>query len=197
MRRLIRLTAVLLTFVLAFGCFTAAFADETSQCTQDSIIYKLNEKYGTASVIGSTDDIYGDVTVPSMITYLNKTYKLNRIESYAFDGRKEITVIRVMDGVAQIDANAFKNCSSLEEIYLPETLTYCYSSAFDGCSSSLKVYCYKTGSNMKSVSYVTNAEFIFLDGDFNFLEFMSGIWQLIANFFSRIGDFFKSGLDFI
>lgn len=191
MKKFIRLTAILLTVILAAGCFTVCFADDATHCTQNGIIYKLNVGYGTASVIGSTDDIAGDVTVPTTVTHLNKTYNLNRIESNAFDGRKNITVIRVQEGVAEIDANAFRGCTSLEDIYLPDTLTFCYANAFSGCNNTLKVHCYKRGSNMKSVELVTNAEFIYLDGDFNFGEILAGLWQLVLSFFNRVIDFFK------
>ncbi len=54
----------------------------------------------------------------------------------AFDGCSLLTTITIKSAVlANIGSFAFRNCSSLSEIFIPSTVTQIGECAFNGCSS--------------------------------------------------------------
>jgi hypothetical protein len=62
-----------------------------------------------------------------------------KIEESAFEGNSAITVAYVQDGCAEIGANAFKGCTGLKQIRLPENCSIA-DSAFAGCSQLIAIY---------------------------------------------------------
>lgn len=185
MRKFTKLMSLALSMIIVFACFIPVFADETVEYTDGGVKYLLNQTYNTASVVGSEESISGDVVVVSSIAYNNREYYVNRIEQNSFASRTEITSITVNEGVAQIDGNAFKNCTSLREVRLPSSLTVCAVTAFNGCTN-LTVYAYRGLSNLPVIAASTSVEFVYLDEPSDPKGFFEGIWQLILNFFKRI-----------
>ena len=71
------------------------------------------------------------------------------IEAHGFDGNKELTNIDTQNAlVLTLGTNAFKNCSSLRSVVLPEATTIYGTGIFAGCSKSLNVY--YAGSSLSS-----------------------------------------------
>ena len=60
---------------------------------------------------------------------------LQIIDAEAFMGDKELQVVTIPEEslLTEIQTGAFKNCTNLIEINLPETITYIAPDAFDGC----------------------------------------------------------------
>ncbi len=101
--------------------------------------YRFEKKNGAVVIteyIGSDTE----VTVPAMLDGL----PVLTIGEYAFRGKKVRSVI-VPEGVRTLDWFSFYECSALESVTLPASLTMVEYGAFDGCRPSLTVAC-PTGS---------------------------------------------------
>ena len=100
----------------------------------------------------------GSVTIPSTVTYRERSYNVTRIENsafrecsilttisipesmasigeWAFAYCSRLTTINIPEGVTSIEDYAFSNCSSLTNITLPESMTNIGYGAFTNCSS--------------------------------------------------------------
>ena len=123
--------------------------------------YRLRD--GEATVIGQSQDISGEVVIPSNVTYMGQSYNVTGIGDYAFTDCNSLTDITIPEGVTEIGEAAFDNCNNLTSAILPASLTsigyytfsYCYnltsitipvgvtsveSYAFYRCSN-LTIYC--------------------------------------------------------
>ena len=88
--------------------------------------------YYTVSIGSATDK---DIVISSYFNGLPVKY----IDSYGFDNTN-ITSLIVGKNVIGIGFDAFKGCSSLQEVKLPEGLEYISGGAFYGCSSLKSIY---------------------------------------------------------
>ena len=61
-------------------------------------------------------DYYGDVVIPSSVTYNGRTYRVSSIGDYAFNYCKDLTSVSIPSSVKSISGNPFTNCSSLTSI---------------------------------------------------------------------------------
>lgn len=76
----------------------------------------------------------GDVTVPASVKgYDGLTYRVTRIENFAFFSCYEMTSINIPQGVTSIGGGAFYYCSALESVSLPQNLTSIGENAFVYC----------------------------------------------------------------
>ena len=78
-------------------------------------------------------DYSGDIVIPATVTY-TKTYKVKGIDSQAFKECTGLTSVTIPDGVITIDYEAFKDCSKLTSVTIPNSVTTISDYAFQGCS---------------------------------------------------------------
>ena len=64
----------------------------------------------------------------------NNVYKVTRILDECFEG-SDITSIEMSDSITNIGVEAFKNCSSLSKVTLPENLEAIYNGVFMNCTA--------------------------------------------------------------
>ena len=100
-------------------------------------------------VVGAGDKMGKDVNIPETVTYLNRTRKVTRIGSYAFNGQKlrtssSVTIpntvisiekeafnrsplksITIGNGVKSIGNNAFKECNNLKRVIVSDISAWC------------------------------------------------------------------------
>ena len=85
----------------------------------DGIYYTINPTSKPAVVVtyqGSSYDSYtneysGEVTIPSTVTYRNKTYSVTSIGRYAFYHCSSLTSITIPESVTSIGGYAFSSCN--------------------------------------------------------------------------------------
>lgn len=78
----------------------------------------------------------GDVTVPASVKgYDGQTYRVTRIENFAFFSCNEMTSVNIPQVVTSIGEGAFYYCSALESVSLPQSLTSIGDNAFVYCEN--------------------------------------------------------------
>ena len=152
MKRLLLIFAVCLTTLSAI-----AGARVTIDGIEFDYTYTLHlESSGTSRlkaevIVVNGKSKKGEVEIPSSIVVDDglKLY-VTKIGQYAFDGNKDITKVTIPGCIMIIDGGAFRDCSSLETVYIePQTgyshvflgqdfefhgLTYIHGGAFSGCT---------------------------------------------------------------
>lgn len=78
--------------------------------------------------------IEGTITIPAEVSLGDKTYIVRGVGKNAFRYCSKITQVNLPDCIEYINATAFQNCSSLTSIHLPEKLKYIGTDAFKGCA---------------------------------------------------------------
>ena len=81
----------------------------------------------------------GVVTIPSSVTYEDKTYSVTSIGADAFAYCFSLTSVTIPNSVTSIGGYAFRGCSSLTSVTLPNSVTSIGNYAFDNCSSLTSV----------------------------------------------------------
>ena len=100
---------------------------------ESGIRYALNN--GTAKVIRQIATLSGEIIIPEEITYKDVVYSVTSIGSSAFRGCSGLTSITIPDSVTGIGYDAFRDCSGLTSITIPDSVTGIGNYAFWDCSS--------------------------------------------------------------
>lgn len=82
----------------------------------------------TGAISGSDIDITS-ATIPSSINGVNVT----SIRWGAFSGRKVLSSVSIPNGIITIGSSAFKDCTSLKSVSIPDSVTSVEFGAFSGC----------------------------------------------------------------
>ena len=114
----------------AFIKCTDGIIGNENTVTVDSVKYRLNDDY-TAQVI-SYSGTPGNITILESVTYEGFTFKVTSIGSSAFKNCTSLTSVTIPNSVESIGDNAFNGCSKLKKIEVPDSVTYIGSKAFDG-----------------------------------------------------------------
>lgn len=97
----------------------------------DGATYKLYSPT-EAGIVGIPRSTKGSFTIPENISYNGRQYKVTSIVSSAFRNCSDLTSLKIPDCVTTIGDYAFEN-SGLTEIKLPSNNTKIYPNAFKGC----------------------------------------------------------------
>ena len=81
----------------------------------------------------------GDITIPNTVKYDGSTYTVTLISEEAFKYCSKINSVSIPESVTKIGSAAFQDCSSLTSITIPESVTEIGSAAFKGCSSLISI----------------------------------------------------------
>ena len=94
-------------------------------------------KSGTSATVTYKDTNYnsysGDKVIPETVTYGGVTYNVTQIGTNAFRNCSSLTNITIPESVTSIGGYAFYDCSNLMEINIPESVTAIEDYAFSGC----------------------------------------------------------------
>ena len=103
----------------------------------DGIYYSLNSTYKIAEVVNNDDHryLYGDIIIPSEITYEDETYTVRSIGDRAFSYCIGLTSVSIPNSVTSIGYRAFEDCVGLTSLIIPNSVIYISDNAFEKCSS--------------------------------------------------------------
>ena len=121
----------------------------------DGIYYNLVSKTKTAEVTSNPNKYYGNIEIPTSITYSGSNYVVTSIGKEAFYYCQNLTSVTIpnsivfiassafsMSGLASviipnsvtsIGVCAFANCTKLTSVSLPNSITSIEQGAFSGC----------------------------------------------------------------
>ena len=116
-------------WLLLLVCFVATLPSWAENYTKDGIIYDINTSTNTATVKGLEDKSATSVEIRHRVAGCEVT----SIGLGAFRGCSALTSINIPNSVTSIGLQAFEGCSSLTSINIPSSVTKIGSSAFCNC----------------------------------------------------------------
>ena len=136
-----------LLLVLMFLATFSSWAQELNEYEiQNGIKYQILED--NASIIGYDSSISSNVDVPSKIEINGTVYPVSTINISAFKDCTKLTSITIPNSISSIGEKAFWGCKSLTEIFIPNSVTKIENFAFANCSSLTKLV---VGENLNKV----------------------------------------------
>ncbi len=126
-----------LTLLLALLLSSAAHAHNFEV---DGIYYNITSSedltvevtYKGGSYTAYSDEYTGSVTIPATVTYDGTAYSVTAIGDLAFRQCSSLTSVTIPEGVTSIGEGAFHYCSGLTSITIPESVTSIGYNAFNG-----------------------------------------------------------------
>ena len=100
----------------------------------NDINYRLDEDNLTAEVM-ENEGYEGDVIIPETVVFNDATYRVTSIRQHAFRKCSSLTSITIPNSVTTIARGAFNGCSSLTAVVIPDSVTSIGHKAFAGCTS--------------------------------------------------------------
>ena len=116
-----------------------AMAWNFSYTYQGKTLYYNITSSNTVEVADCSDNMSGDVVIPSSVTNNGTTYSVTSIGNSAFMCCRSLTSVTIPNSVTSIGNSAFWDCSSLTSVTIPNSVTSIGNSAFWGCSSLTSV----------------------------------------------------------
>ena len=80
-----------------------------------------------------------NLDIPAIYTYNGNKYKITEIGSYAFRGCTLLTSITIPNSVTEIDLGAFWGCTSLTSVTIPNSVTEIGDLSFLNCTSLISI----------------------------------------------------------
>lgn len=127
-------TVVMMVVLLVAAVWVIPAKAETA--TYGVLTYTYDISKGQATIIDCDESVSGELEIPAQID----GYKVVGIDSYAFQACKELTSIKIPEGVKTIGQRAFDRCSALTSVDIPSTITNIAYGAFGNLTNLETVY---------------------------------------------------------
>ncbi|OAV69354.1 Listeria-Bacteroides repeat domain [Bacteroidales bacterium Barb6XT] len=129
--RLIRQTYMKRRMVLAGLCLACVFqAMGLEEVVYLGIHYNVDYYYSVASVTLNYEYEGAIVEIPEKIETEKGTFRVSKLEDYAFHGNDYIRYVTIAEGIQEIGEECFWRCGSLRSITLPSSIEYIEPKAF-------------------------------------------------------------------
>ena len=132
---ILTLLALLTSITASAGTWTDANGTEWYFTTSGSNAQIESRGYNNGYIPTISGTIPDNLIVPTIVYVSETPYSVTSIGSYAFRGCSNLTSINIPDGVTSIGNEAFGYCSSLTSINIPNSVISIGGSAFSYCSS--------------------------------------------------------------
>ncbi len=136
-----RLTFLLTILMSVVGVNVSAHDIEVANADGVTIYYsyinkntELQVSYRGSGYQEYSDEYSGSVAIPESVTYDGKTYSVTRIGYSAFRDCSGLTSVTIPQSVTKIIYDAFNGCSGLISVTISNSVTSIGESAFWGCS---------------------------------------------------------------
>ena len=114
MRKLISFKRLFITLFLVFLIPNGIIAQIKDV---SGVYFKYDNKSRTATITYKDNDKYkGNINIPKTISMFGNTYKVTKIDGFAFRGCSELTGIHIPSSIDYIPTGVFSNCSYLRTI---------------------------------------------------------------------------------
>ena len=127
------------------SCVMLAMSASAYDFAVDGIYYTAN---GTNASVTYKDTNYnsysGTVNIPATVTYGGTTYTVSSIGYQAFRNCTDLKRVVMPNTVEYIAAYAFYGCSALTNITIPASAYTIYQNAFNACNGLKSVICLST-----------------------------------------------------
>lgn len=106
----------------------------------DGIWYRFNEDYTATVLTPRINTKYsGNISIPSSLFYNDHNYTVTSIENTAFKECTNLTSIDIPNSVTSIGEEAFYGCSQITSVEIPNSVTAIGASAFERCGNLVSV----------------------------------------------------------
>ena len=127
------------TWLFAVAALLGGISAYAHNIEMDGIYYNITSDTTVAVTFrgdkyNSYDNEYsGNVVIPSTVAYSGKEYSVTSIEKSAFRNCSGLTSVTIPNSVTSIGSHAFYDCSRLTSVTIPNSVTSIGASTFAGC----------------------------------------------------------------
>ena len=127
--------------LILLSAISAHAYDFSAVCsTGQTLYYTIN---GDCVNVSRENEIYpyysnyptGNLVIPEIVTFNGITYAVNSISSRAFKGCTELTAVTIPNSIISIGDYAFSGCTGINSIIIPNSVSTIEAWAFESCLS--------------------------------------------------------------
>ena len=97
------------------------------------VYYTIND--GKSVAVTSGGDYTGDIAIPEKVTYDGATYSVTEIGGRAFKGCTGLTSVTIPNSVTEIYSSTFYGCTGLTSVTIPSSVVQIGNAAFESCTA--------------------------------------------------------------
>ncbi len=140
---------LLLVALVLLNCMSAA----AEEFTVDGLWFYTSSSTTCSLTRPSSGEYEGDITIPSKVTFDGCTYSVKDIVEDAFKGCTGLTSVTIPNSVTSIGYNAFDGCTGLTSVTIPNSVTSIVSFAFSGCTGLTSVTISNSVTSIRSYAF--------------------------------------------
>ena len=123
------------TTLLTIAVLLCSISAKAASFEVNGLCYYIHSSLNLEVSVFAYGDNSGEVIIPETVEYNGKTYSVTVIGAYAFRDCSGLTSITIPNSVTIIGSSAFEGCSGLTSITIPNSVTTIGESAFRWCTS--------------------------------------------------------------